>query len=308
MLNATGEQTSVVRNQWGVSREKMVIDWKHPLGTIRTDVRRFTIGGIIQKSPSTWAPIILGQDKPDSIELDFAHEVRGDVFVLCIRENAIIEDVTRGGIPSVEMPIEWDNGIPHTPQKEKGHFDLILLKTDGTFIQIEPSVATRNGRFWVCKQAIFGGVFVKDAMGHIIVVPSNAENNYPGVDYLNSKMCRDAAPELLKFAAEHCKLADIHTVKVPRWEPNWSKPLSDQMKKNGWVRAAVLFFNVVNGWGIVLCEDGRSCFVHFKDIMDEYGKPIFSQGEFPILQPMSGVAIKYKEEGNKRKATAVRIV
>jgi cold shock CspA family protein len=304
--NGNGKRTSRRRRQWGFSKEKRVIDWSHPLfGTVRIDTRRFEIGEVEQIGPNTWAPIILKHNEPATIQLDFAHEVHDDVFVLRTQAG-IVTDVTWGGIPSFEVTVEWISDRPHTRQKEKDNFDLIFLKKDGFFVQLEISIVTRNGRFWLCVQEIFGGTFAENGLSDIVALPLYAENNYPGVDYL--KMCKEAAPELLEFVAQHCQMIDVIMVGVPAWEPKWAHPLSEPMKKNGWVRAVIKYFNVVIGYGFVLCEDGKTCFVHFSNIVDEFGRPIVSKGEFPLLSPMSGVAVKYKEENGGRKATAVRIV
>ena len=292
------------RRKWGVSENRTVIDWSNEiLGNLRIDTRKFEIGDIKQVGPNSWAPINLKHDTPTTIRLDVAHEVHDDVFVIRA-QGGEISDVSYG-IPSFDINVEWTNGKPHTREKDKDNFDLVFLKENGLFIQLQISIVTRNSRFWLCVQEIWGGAIVKDD-GKFAVLPLYSENAYPGADYLST--FKNMGPKVIEFAVEHCKLEPAEAANVQKWDPAWNGPLPDQMKKNGWIRATPTFFNLVIGWGFVLCEDGKSCFVHFNNIVDENGRSIASKGELPVLQPMTCVALKYKEGEKGRQATAVRVL
>ena len=302
--NGNGKRTSRRRRRWGVSEEKMVIDWSYDLfGNMRIDTRKFEIGHAVQEGPNTWAPIILKNKVPTYIQLDFAHEVHDDVCILHA-QGGVVTDVSYG-IPPFMVNVEWTDGKPHTRQKDKDNFDLVFLKENGLFVQLQISIVTRNGRFWLCVQEIWGGAIVKDE-GKTVVLPLNAENAYPGADYLGT--FKNMGPKVIEFAETNCTLENVEAADVQKWDPAWNGPLSEQMKRNGWIRATPTFFNLAIGWGFVLCEDGKPCFIHFNNIVDENGCSIVSKGEFPVLQPMTCVALKYKESERGRQATAVRIL
>ena len=76
----------------------------------------------------------------------------------------------------------------------------------------------------------------------------------------------------------------------------------------GWQVATVLRFNLVIGWGFVRLADGQNCFAHFNALIDEQGRTIASKGQFPFLEPMQQVTLRFREGDKGLQATAVRLL
>lgn len=229
-------------------------------------------------------------------------------------------------LPTFRINVDWNEGrghnMPQTRAKFQDNFDLIWLQPDGTFVQLEISVSTRKGKFWLVVQEVYGGQVVRTtqakveklgvqsvkANGHVaFVAPLFPQNAFPGSDYLKNFGTMGAA-KVVQYALDHKASVALSECSVAKWEPSVTV-LPDAMKNNGWKTATVLWFNLVIGWGFALCEDGKPCFVHFSNILDETGRPVASKGEFPMLKPMTGVALKWSDgPDGKRKATAIRVL
>ena len=113
------------------------------------------------------------------------------------------------------------------------------------------------------------------------------------------------AHDVVKHAVELGRTKVLSKCTSAKWEAEerWFPVV---MAEKGWEQAWPIWFNAVLGWGHVLCEDGKRCFVHFKSVIDENGRTLASKGEFPILEPQRTVAIKWQDSDKGRRATAVR--
>jgi cold shock CspA family protein len=293
---------------WGRSRQTKRLSWSHDMfGSIDIETGRLPLGDVSQAGPTTWAPINLLSKTPHKVELFFVSDPHKDVTLIYVKGDESA-DVTSDGLPSFAVNVEWDeNAKPHTRKTEKDNFDLVFLKDSGLFVIIEVSVVTRGGLFYLVVQEVYGGQIVNGHNG-LKVNPLTPENNFPGADFMTNFAKTGAA--IMKYAPGVCNIEDAD--EAPLWEadwnPNWGPKIPEDMDKVGWVRGVTTFFNVVIGYGFVLCEDGKTAFVHFANIHDGLGRPLAARDEFPLLQPMAPVMVKYKEEGGKRKATAVRVV
>lgn len=319
------------KREWSYSG-KNLCSWSDKLfGGIQVEVVGFTAGTPIQKGSMSYMrvyPAVDGNPFPSWISLRFASQVwdskLADVHVLEAR-NGVVTDVTSRGIPPLRVDIEWDRQgeppVPHSRQKGKDNTDFVFFRSDGKFVQVQVSVVTRAGRIWVCMQDVYNGQVVRTTkpiarklgVTHqevggfaAFIAPLFPENAFPGSDYL--KTFSGMGPKVVDHAMRRETTTRLSDCALPKWAPQTDKVLSQQMRANGWRTAQVMFFNLVVGHGLAVCEDGQPCFVHFSRIIDEQGRQLASQGELPVLHPMKQVAIKYREEGGRRQATAIRIL
>ncbi|MDO8482439.1 MAG: hypothetical protein Q7S86_01310 [bacterium] len=310
--------------EWMTAGE--TIEWNFPsFGSLKIEVQGFRLGTVQKNHLSMRVPILLNNREPAVIPFLFTKTVVDSVRILHAQGNEVT-DMTDVQLPTFRINVDWNEGrghnMPQTRAKFQDNFDLIWLQPDGTFVQLEISVSTRKGKFWLVVQEVYGGQVVRTtqakveklgvqsvkANGHVaFVAPLFPQNAFPGSDYLKNFGTMGAA-KVVQYALDHKASVALSECSVAKWEPSVTV-LPDAMKNNGWKTATVLWFNLVIGWGFALCEDGKPCFVHFSNILDETGRPVASKGEFPMLKPMTGVALKWSDgPDGKRKATAIRVL
>ncbi|MDO8518435.1 MAG: hypothetical protein Q7S26_04060 [bacterium] len=302
--------------KWGNSAR--VIQWEHDLfGSVSINTKNFQLGNTEQDGPNTWARVYTDEQHPDSIEMRFITTLVGDEVSLLYAQGGMVTDRTGEEIPHFNVHVDWKekngNMIPHTRQRDKDNFDLVFLKTNGTFLQLQISLVTRKGDLWVCAQEVWAGQIVEVPAGHVATVgvtthqvgeqfgavaPLYPENAYPGADYLGTfpKM----GPKLIDFAFKGVAFVPLAECAVAEWEPELPENMPENLAKNGWMKAVVLFYNLVTGFGRAIFEDGTTCFVHFSAIQDRNGTSVASKGHYPVLQPMSGVYLKRQATVGKR--------
>jgi len=310
--------------KWGHAAR--VIQWEHELfGSVSINTKNFQLGNTEQEGPNTWARVYTDEKQPETIEMQFITSLKEDVCLLHASAGEL-EDCTDHDIPFFNVRVDWteEKGtpIPHTRQRDRDNFDLVFLLPEGIFLQLQISLVTRKGDFWVCVQEVWAGQIAELSPGEAVdasanthpvgerfgmVVPLYAENAYPGADYL--KTFKNMGPKVIDFAFENGAFVPLANAVAAQWEPEWPENIPENLAKNGWSKAVVLFFNLVTGFGRVLCEDGETCFVHFVTIQDNTGVPMVSKGHYPVLQPMSGIYLKYRAVAGKqdpRQATVAR--
>ncbi|MDO8482407.1 MAG: hypothetical protein Q7S86_01150 [bacterium] len=309
--------------EWAAAGQ--TVEWNFPsFGNLKIEVQGFRLGTVQKNHLSMRVPILLNNREPAVIPFLFTKTVVNGVRLLHA-QGGKVTDVTDGRVPTLRINVGWDDGkgynIPSTRAKEQDNFDLVWLQPDGTFVQLEISVSTRKGKFWLAVQEVYGGQVVRTTQakadrlgvqnvklnGHVaFVAPLFPVNAYPGADYLRN--FKNMGSKVVEYAINRGTSSTLSTCSVAKWEPP-TTVLPEAMKQNGWKTAAVLWFNLVIGWGFALCEDGKPCFVHFSNILDETGRPVASKGEFPMLKPMTGIALKWSDgPGDKRKAMAIRVL
>lgn len=303
------------------------ITWDHAFfGSVTIQVSKFQMGKVEEEGVFSWAPVFVKDARPDFLVLHFNAKLKPGVRLVHVKGDEPTE-VTRTKIPSLYVNVKWHQDaagdwIPTSRQTDRDNIDLIFLQTDGTFIQIQISVTSRDGRFWLGVQEFYCGQVVRTTQlrasaidrrsivigGHAaLVAPLYPENAYPGPgsDYVG-RLGKESGKKLVWEAVNANACMPLSRAKPAKWEPRY-KALTPEMVTQGYHRACVLFFNLVLGWGIAVCEDGGTCLVHFKFIINAGGEQVLSRGEFPRLQPMAYVALKWMtDEDGKRSATVIR--
>lgn len=304
-------------HRWAVRPGQSMTWGSRFFGTAAVEIQTHKLGEVTERGINCWAPIEL-VGRPNWINFRVMVKLAEGVKCLFTKEGVIVRDVTdpTSEPPLFNVQVDWFEGVPHT-RREGDNIDLLLLDNEGTFVQLEIGVVSRNGRFYLTFQEMYAGqvarttaakaaqisaktVTVGDHVG--LVAPLYEENNYPGADFLAT---RGMVHGVVKYAIELGRSKTFSQCKIPKWE---SVPvtLPEKMASKGWQTATCLWYNLILGWGFAQLGDGSSCFVHMANIIDDAGRTVMSKGEFPVLEPMKMIAIKYKDESGKRKATAIR--
>jgi hypothetical protein len=306
----------------GDTRKQSTITWVYPsFAEVTIESKAVGMGQIHRQHTNAFAPVTFGGQKPSWLSFDIAVKPNpNELGVTVLRaQGGHVTDVTKGGMPVFRVNVKWDGNIPHTREKDKDNFDIVLLRQDGMFMQLQVSLVTRSGYFWICIQEVYAGMIVAankeqetdftsidlDRDGKAFIAPLRAENAAPGTDYL--KTFKDMGPKVVRFAASSGMTIPFDDMMVLEWKPEW-KGLDESTAGAGWEEANVVFYNLVIGWGFALLADGRSCRIHFSKILDEEGRPLASKGQFPHAQPMTRIAVKCQDNGGKWDATAIRIL
>ncbi|KND47292.1 MAG: hypothetical protein AB199_02595 [Parcubacteria bacterium C7867-004] len=318
--------------KYGRSHSVRSFRWDHPMfGALTVSTLNFNMLESKQNGPNTWARLHSQKREPRSVDFTLMDELADGVRLLVIDSGKVTETETLDTLPEFNVPIryEGEHRVPATHAKTGDDRDLVFIRPDGSFVNFEVSVVTRKGVHWVCGQETYCGQIVIMEVGvaqtldldcyeidgmALSVVPLYEENAYP--DHENPTRFRNflkilpGATEVLKYAYRHNAYTPVEECDPAEWKPEWPE-LTEQQVKKGLKAGVVTFFNMVMGWGFAVCKDGEElkyCQVHFAQMIDDAGVPIATKGELPVLQPMSGVLLKYKanEEG-KLAATVIRV-
>lgn len=178
----------------------------------------------------------------------------------------------------LEVPVTYNGNVPFTRQKGKDNVDVILLRDDCYLKDLQVSVTSRKGSFYLNVQKIWSGALAvseeQDAGVAICeFVPDEAVFNYPGANYAN--IWRGMAEEILRVAKDlELKLPKASELRRPRWEAARLAPQKD------WYDGTVNYYNMVTGTGQIY-RRGETFFVHFSSIQNS--------GPQGLLNPGAGV-------------------
>jgi hypothetical protein len=171
---------------------------------------------------------------------------------------------------------------------------------------LEIAVTTRNNRFWLSVQEKWAAQVARttsakaDQLGFTtlesengviaLAAPLYAENSRPGADFLKSGGMMHG---VIEYCIEHGLSKPLSKCSLGKWDPI-PAVLPEEMAKDGWVLGTVSFFSFSwgGGSGHVAYGNGQSAYVHFSGIVDAEGVPLSDKGEFPVIHPMTQVALK----------------
>ncbi|MEO8637279.1 MAG: hypothetical protein ABI430_00040 [Candidatus Taylorbacteria bacterium] len=295
-------------------------------GSVSVSINDFTMGEYFHPLGDIFTMVvplhITGQ--PNKITFSLQREL-ADGVRLYWAQNGPPKDCTEEDVPTFSIPITWmaraQKDIPSTVDKVGSDIDLVFIDQSGRFILLNISLASIFGRFTLTLNQAYGGQVVRTTpenaqkcklqsvviKGHVAsVVPLFAEDAYPGADFFRS--FKYLAGGVVTSAIEIGASTPLHKCVIAHWEPEeWELPTELQME-GGWQVATVKMFPPSIRYGFLLCEDKKDCFVHFKQLHNRRGKPVY-YSSFPHLRKMSKVAVKFEEQPDgKRKATAVRVL
>ncbi len=298
------------------SREGQYVTWKLPsFGSITVEIDRHGFGDMVAKDTQWCAPIVMC-GRPNWLTFRIIPKLNKGVRLLYAYGGKPI-DVTEGEIPLFKAPVKWNGGIPCTTNTDDYDFSLVLVDQEGVFIQLDVGVVTRAGHFWLTFEEVWSAQVARttsakakslsvttveagDAIA--LAVPFYPENNYPKADFLTTK---GMVHEVISYCIEQGLSKPLSKCSLAKWE-TVSKELPVELANEGYVKAKVLFFNMVWGGGFALCEDGASCHMHFSKILGPDGRSLAKNGQFPVVAPMTEVAIKWVPNDKGRSATVIR--
>ena len=337
----------VEEREWrpGMSSHKEII-WFHALFGAVVVKSQYDLEEPVYATTNVRAEILIPRDEVKSLrDLGFKIEVSANSGVKTL--FAIGNDVSvaeKEGIPDLVVNVDSlemgskgeqdEDGIPrakpylargkspqvrvHTRVKDKDNMDVILILPDGKFVELQVSLTTRRGAFWIAIQEVYSGQVVRttnakaDQIGLVslpagnglkaLVVPLYPKFAYPGADYLDT--FHGIGTQLVAYAVgEVGAFSQLSKATVARWEPEWSQ-LPESYAQKRFEPAVVDWFNLVTGFGKATTESGEKVFIHFNAIEDENGRQV-SQYGFPALDPYEVVMVRRKES-EPGKAKVVR--
>jgi cold shock CspA family protein len=303
------------------------IPWNDELfGILQVGVDGFTLSGgrefaTVSRSQINWE----GQ-RPTRIQVFFSiTKLAKGVRAFCLMNGKLIDVTESETTPVMWVNVEWrgvgKDAYPFTRQAGKDNFDIVLMRPEG-FVMLQVSVTTRGNRFWLAVQDVYVGQGIMatreqlDSIGTTgfeiadsnllaAIVPVTDEYGYPEANFVKS--FGYAQNRILEVAADIGGFVPFKDSDETEWKHKLPPELPSEMVSEGWQRATVMWFNVVIGCGEVLTEKNERCFVHFSAIIDKRGRQLASKGEFPYLEPLTGVAVKVgRDKKGRRAATAVR--
>jgi hypothetical protein len=287
------------------------INWSHEIGRVTLSIGQFKLGPAQTKRGYYYAQIFTRDHEPNSIRIDFSTNLEEGVVPVYSQDGNFVDCGTKP-IPSLVVPVTWQKGkgvarVPHTRVKGKDNADLILALPGGQFINLQVSILTRGGVFYICIQELYAGQIVQvpdindyalhyktvEVAGrHYIVTPLWPEFAYPNSDYLRDVM-PSMGPKFVQLAASAGGFITPDELETPAWDP----PAYPTMK--GWpMGAVVLWFNAIVG-AKALCADGKVAYIPIGRIPGEGSVSAMKDGDFPILYPRQALVLRHSDEGAK---------
>ncbi|MEI8338219.1 MAG: hypothetical protein WCF92_03710 [bacterium] len=307
--------------------------WTHPMFGTLVVKSQYALDESVYAETNVRAEVILRENAEDVKSLGFAINVTADENVSVLSMvNDELTDLTNQAIPDLVVPIETrtgksngvfdESGFPsaknktrenanptrvHVRNNEHDNMEVVLFRPDGKFVELQISVTTRRGIFWVAIQELYCGQMVRTTeakanqigltsfpCGHglrALVAPLYAENAYPGADYLMT--FKAIGPQLVAFAVMMDAFTPLSRCAVAKWEPEWLT-LPEEFTNKRFQMAVVDWFNLLLGCGKATLENGDKVFIYFNAIEDEYGRQIAQTG-FPSLDPYGAIMVRTKE-------------
>jgi cold shock CspA family protein len=308
------------------------VSWgRHDFGTLTLGTEQFRIGREAEHGAYLWTRILKGDHTPSQMSIGFTASLPAGVRLLRAQGGELL-DVTTGTIPPLPVVINWsgdgrrDGDLkPHTRRTDADNVDFVFLRKDGKFIQIQVSLVTRKGSFYICVQEVWGGQIVRTTLDRVqnlgfsyltvagaggksfgaLVVPLFDDNAYPGADYL--KTFKNMGPKVIECANKRGATSAFSDMVVAEWTPQEVDGLSQDMIDAGYKTGVVKFFNATVNYGFIEDSDGNNHFLYGDQIVESLDGPtLVSQGEFPVVEPMKGVVFKMGK-GKDGKPQAVNV-
>ena len=322
----------VERERFGKDTATHNVRWQSTLfGWVTIGIDTHCFGREIHLDQFTMVVPIELTGQPDAITFFIERGLTPGIRMFRSQMNAPA-DCTEGDMASATFPINWiaDSQGGQMPSTVKGRrdMDLIFLDTTGVgdgrkgaMVVLEVSITTRHGQLWLGFQRVYAGQVVRttaekaQSMGfatveadhhRVAVVPLMPENAYPKSSFFGN--FSHLAVGIVTAAINLEASVPLSSCVVARWQPSAKELPAELSHREGWFGANICWFNATIGCGVVYLDDGRSAFVHFKQIEGADGAPLWKQpGVFPMLTPMTRVAVRVvQESGTNLKATAVR--
>jgi hypothetical protein len=199
------------------------------------------------------------------------------------------------------VPITWDEETPkvrlNSGEIGKDNWDIVIMLPDGHFVDIECSLITRHGKFFLGAQRVYEGQTVRTRENHKFVrtfTPLRAIHAYPGSSF------RSVWSTLADLVLARAEAAGANIRKSTAFRPKWNPPAIPEMNGGKWQGGIVRYFNLQKGVGEIEDKQGVKYFVHFNNILAGDGET--QVPEVPMLTGMSVVQFRAGDhkEGHAR--------
>lgn len=199
----------------------------------------------------------------------------------------------------LEVPVEWRQlrglWVPHTRQAGRDNVDIILIDESLHFRDIQISLLSRKGRFYIVAQRVYEG-WMRIQDDEVRFLPSLPVFAYPGADY---RATWKGMGNVLAIMARlvHSILdpmgASLKDPSPATWEPQRVEPLKE------WGGGHVLFFNPVTNTGRILGENGVTYHVYGNNLVNV-------RGNVHMLEPMAPVYFRRGQQEKGQPFISVR--
>jgi hypothetical protein len=312
---------------WTVVPATNEITWSMPgMGELKISVQNFNMGEPTKDGLHLFAPVRAASE-PSHIKLVFKHTLAEGISLFQGKAGNVTEH-TSDTLPALDVPIDWyvptnsrgNKRVAHSRVRGQDNVDFVFMNASGTFVQLQVSMVTRADSFWVAVQQIYVGQVVTtmalasadilhinhDGLNALVVPMLGYNATPPNRPYLS--VFSGMGPGIVTAAINRRAYIPRGDMEIAEWEPTRIEedlPLVMYGKK-GWVKATVLFYNLVLGSGMAELEDGTLIRVHFSRILsNETGKPLHHAGHFPILHPMTQVAVIWENGAQGAQASSI---
>ncbi len=266
---------------------------------VSVEARGCKVGEQLILGSQAWQEVMPGSIRPPTIELVVSVDIVGqDLIPFTVFGG---KEKPLRGYEVLTVPVRWQGKIPMTRQTGVDNTDVHLMTYEGHDLDIQVGVITRQGRFFVTAQQLAKGWIVRGRDGYDFVA-SDPVHAYPGFSYnrIWPRMGEAVERVAREFGAprQAWRVKRLAEMQAAVWRPTYiPEPMFMPEPRDGWLRGAPLFFNMISGTGEMVdfrtvlrsadgryvdhAEIGRRYFVHFSKVPNG--------GLVPLLEPMKSV-------------------
>ena len=271
---------------------------------VKVEIANHGLGEIFKPHHSMgWSLIFRSKERPEWMTLVIQPHAEKDVSVFFVQGGKSQRAEEWGGKYILRVPVEWKwdgkDEMPHTRVRGQDNVDVIFLKSDGSFIDVQVGIVTHSCSFYLTIQQVYEGVVtrtrgVKVGEVRYTFVPTQHMHAYPGASY--EAIWGPMAEELGRVAKEEEASKQKSRVR----SAEWITPAVPSLE--GWSRAEVLYWNLITRTCRIRdLDSGQIYFVHWsKVLMNDIGISLVSNllrskmlgnvaNPLPYLVPMRGV-------------------
>jgi hypothetical protein len=230
----------------------------------------------------SYAPVTCPMRSP-SFGLKFKVEEDKDGVAFVVRDDGEEPRAIGPEWQTLNVPVQWDDGTPKTRFRGLDNRNIVILRPDGWFVNVEVSLFTRRGKFFLGAQRVYEGQVARTRgeKNRVVIklLPRRAIHAYPGSDF--TQVWSTFAETLMAKA----KAEKASVQKCKAFDPTWRPPAFPKPNGGGWIAGVVRYFNLLTGTGELEGPDGMRYFVHFKSLLPAEGS--MEVPEVPTLTPMT---------------------
>jgi len=298
------------------------VEWTNdgrPNEKIQLRAANYGVEDVNFRNNDAWGEVTFFK-RPKSVVTTILVDVPEDVKVFIARGSSVYEYVASKPTELV-VNVEWESGkggnpFPKTRRTDKDNLDVILLRPDGSFTQMQAAIETRSKKFWLSLQEVYSGQIIRTTSqkakeaglsykkllyGKVAtVVPNKSEHAGPHGNYFSTMK---PAQRFFEIAEKLGAYTQLHEVELVYWNPSFGE-LSKEQAEKGWESGTVSYFNYVTGFGHIMVKDDdgklEEVFFRLPSIREEGEVNPLGHGRFPRFAKEQPVRLKVRmnQQGN----------